>query len=134
MVYFISHNPLLVCSICLTLTLSISRFAVFAQLIRGNSKYGPNGLFNQSSFPSFLVPSHLLQPLCTAANFSLTKQTWSTYRTAQNMLFKCSEETNVIFSLPLTHSDILSFTAWLLARNIKSSTISSYLSGLRQLH
>lgn len=50
------------------------------------------------------------------------------------MLFKCSDETGITFSLPLTCTDILSFTAWLLSRDVRSSTISSYLSGLRQMH
>ena len=102
--------------------------------VRGNSKYGPNGLFNSSSFSSCSIPPHLIQSLTSAANYSLTKQTWSVYRTAQNMLNKCSSETNSIFSLPLNTSDILTFTAWLLNRGVKSSTISSYLSGLRQVH
>mgnify|MGYP003891633467 CR=1 FL=1 len=102
--------------------------------MHGNSKYGPNGLFSPSSFNSYPIPQHLAQTLSCAANYSLTKQTWSVYRTAQKMLHKCCTETNSSFSLPLSSTDILTFTAWLLNRGVKASTISSYLSGLRQVH
>ena len=102
--------------------------------VRGNSKYGPAGLFNPTSFASLSIPQQLLPTLSCAANYSLSKSTWSVYSTAQKMLYKCSSETNSNFSLPLTTSDILTFTAWLLNRGIKSSTISSYLAGLRQVH
>jgi len=102
--------------------------------VRGNSKYGPNGLFSPSSFDHCPIPQHLMHTLSHAANYSLTKQTWSVYRTAQKMLYRCCTETNSHFSLPLTNADILTFTAWLLNRGVKSSTISSYLSGLRQVH
>ena len=104
------------------------------QAVRGNSKYGPNGLFSPSSFDHCPIPQHLMHTLSHAANYSLTKQTWSVYRTAQKMLYRCCTETNSRFSLPLTNADILTFTAWLLDRGVKSSTISSYLSGLRQVH
>jgi integrase len=65
----------------------------------------------------------------------VTKKTWSTYKTAEIMLGKCSQETKTPMDLPLTESKILTFIDWLARiRGLKCTTINSYLAGIRQLH
>ena len=100
----------------------------------GVTKYGPNGLFSESSFNDLYVTSEYKKILETAANYSLSKKTWSSYKTAENMLIKCQDETGSNMELPLDQRDVLLFIAWSIKRGIQSRTISSYLSGIRMLH
>ena len=50
------------------------------------------------------------------------------------MLGKCGEETNTTMSFPLTEGKVLTFVAWLMSRGLSTSTINSYLAGVRQAH
>ncbi len=51
------------------------------------------------------------------------------------MLKKCSAYSKVNMNLPLTEKQVLVFVDWLArVRGLKSTTINSYLAGLRQLH
>jgi hypothetical protein len=69
------------------------------------------------------------------SNLAVTKKTWSTYKTAEIMLGKCSLETKTNMNLPLTECQILTFLDWLArVRGLKCTTINSYLAGIRQLH
>ena len=100
----------------------------------GVTKYGPKGLFNEHTFRQFNLNSNFTKTLETAANHSLTKNSWSSYRTAGNMLEKCAVETSTDMNLPLSEKQVLIFIAWLIERGLQSRTISSYLSGLRMIH
>jgi hypothetical protein len=65
----------------------------------------------------------------------VTKKTWSTYKTAEIMLKKCSVDTKIAMELPLSQKQVLIFIDWLATvRNLKGATINSYLAGIRQLH
>ena len=72
--------------------------------------------------------------LAVAANHSLTIHTWSSYKSASRLLIKCFLDLQIPLSLPISQNQVLVFTAWLINRGLKSSTISSYLAALRQLH
>ena len=100
----------------------------------GFTKYGPNGLYNIHSFAGLPLDLNLKNLLATSANHSLTVRTWSSYKSASRLLIKCFLELHVPLILPLTQDHVLTFTAWLINRGLKSSTISSYLAALRQLH
>ena len=100
----------------------------------GVTKYGPYGLFSMSLFNNEYINGEYRDILSTAANYSLTKSSWSSYKTAGNMLKKCQEETGAGMELPLEDGRVLVFIAWSIKRGIKARTISSYLSGLRMLH
>jgi hypothetical protein len=65
----------------------------------------------------------------------LAKKTWSSYATAERLLFKFHKEKGITPNLPLDEDTILLFIHWLATvRNLKASTINSYLAGIRQLH
>lgn len=68
------------------------------------------------------------------ANHSLTRATWSSYSTASRMLETCHLESSRSLTYPLDQEDILFFISWLVQRGLTSSTISSYLSAVRQIH
>ena len=65
----------------------------------------------------------------------LSKKTWSSYRTAEKMLFKCFHEKRRRLELPIKKNDILVFIEWLgTERKVRATTIESYLAGIRQMH
>jgi integrase len=75
------------------------------------------------------------ESLAELANFGIAKSTWSSYRTAERMLMKCQQETKTDFMLPISRDNVLVFIDWLVrVRNVRGSTINSYISGIRQLH
>ena len=75
------------------------------------------------------------QQLRELYSFGLAKETWSSYRTAERMLLRCCREKNQKLELPLREETILVFIHWLaFNRNVKATTINTYLSGIRQLH
>ena len=80
------------------------------------------------------LDSNLRQILAETSNFSLAKSTWSSYRTAKRQWDKFGQETGSVTTLPTTQDIALSFTAWLLNRGVGTSTIKTYLAGLRQAH
>ena len=94
-------------------------------------KYGPKGMF-QPDLVSTSIPGNLATLLASTANFSLARSTWSTYNTALSQLKACSTELNQNLDLPLSESQTLTFVGWLLEKDLKASTIESYLAGLRQ--
>ena len=98
----------------------------------GTSKYGPTGLFTPASFLHHELDPTTALAISSLANHSLTKGTWSAYRTAYKMLRLCFKDTTTSF--PLSNSHIITFICWLNNRGLCLSTINSYLAGLRQVH
>jgi hypothetical protein len=81
------------------------------------------------------LPSEVAKSVANWSNLAITKRTWSTYKTAEIMLGKCSLETKISMALSLTESQILTFVDRLArVRGLKCATINSYLAGIRQLH
>ena len=112
---------------------------IFAERVKpkrviGSAKYGKNGLFTKESFgPHLSAKSKSF--LADTANFALAKSTWSTYKTTKNHLMKCQQQTGEDMSLPTDSSKTILFLSWLLEeRQVKPTSVESYLSGLRQLH
>ena len=91
-------------------------------------------MYTEASFSNLAIKGTWRKALAEVANFGLAQKTWSAYSTAGKMLEKCSNETGISMAFPLSESDILTFVAWLLDRNLAASTIETYLSGLRQVH
>ena len=100
----------------------------------GTTKYGPHGLYSPSSFNLTGLSLNLRQHLATAANFSKTKDTWSSYGTVKKHLLSCQRNLDINISFPMTNVQTLAFLAWLIRRGLKSSTINSYMSALRTIH
>lgn len=86
-------------------------------------------------FDTISLPDITRKSLAKIGNFAITKKTWSSYRTAEKMLDKCSKDLEIPFDLPLTNSSVLIFVDWLLrVRKVTAGTVNTYLSGIRQLH
>ena len=101
---------------------------------QGVSKYGNNGPYSKKSFKDKNIPVDLKNILATSANHAVAKKSWSSYKTAYNMLLKCQVETKLDLSLPLNELKVLTFISWCIKKDNKSSTIKVYLAGLRSLH
>jgi len=104
------------------------------EAVPGTSKYGPSGLFTSQSFAYLTTDSIVASTLSHLANHSITRNTWSTYQTANRMLKLCFDSRNTIVSYPLSQGDLLIFISWLNNRGLSPTTISSYLSGIRLIH
>ena len=85
-------------------------------------------------FTSYDIPRDVAESLAAVGSFGLAKSTWSTYRTAERQLLQCQKDTKASMEPPLSQNQVLIYIDWLIrARKVKSSTISSYLAGVRQL-
>ena len=81
------------------------------------------------------MPNNIKAALATAANHSISENTWKTYKSAMNQLEKCQEHYNRVFHFPMTKEDVLVFVAFLLyEKKLKANTVEVYLSALRQVH
>ena len=101
------------------------------------TKYSTNvtkGYTNQS-FANYRLPPSIVTAIVNAANLSLARTTWSSYNTAENHIKRCEQDLKIKIRFPMGPGMILSYIGWLIEyRNVSSSTISQYLSGLRVVH
>jgi len=81
------------------------------------------------------LPEDTAASIAKFGNLGVAQSTWNSYRTAQTMLLKCEKETKENLEIPLDDRKVLIFIDWLArCRGLKSASITSYLSGIRQLH
>ena len=99
-----------------------------------NPKFTDQGLVQESALTNRLKSEKSAKALAQLANFGLASRTWASYGSAVSNLKKCQEETGVDMALPFSPDKVLEFIAWMKARNLKSRTMSSYLSGVRMYH
>ena len=98
-------------------------------------KYGTKGLYSEDSLDFLELPSSMKKALAETLNHSLAAGTWSTYRTVGNMLERCQAHAGTSFEFPLSTRSIIIFVHWLFeVRKVTSSTVNTYLSGLRYIH
>lgn len=81
------------------------------------------------------LPEDLKKAATNAANHSLAKKTWESYKTASKHLERCEEETGIRINFPMTEKDTTLFITWLIVRRgVRASTADCYLSAVRQVH
>ena len=98
-------------------------------------KYGAKGLHSEENLEHLNLPTSMKEALTLWLNHSLASGTWSTYKTVGNQLEKCQEETKEKMDFPLDTRRIITFIHLLFhIRKVKSSTVNTYLSGIRYLH
>ena len=91
-------------------------------------------MYSEDSFRRLTISENWRKALATTANHGLAKSTWSSYRTAAKMLQRCGQETNTNMTFPLSEGKVLTFMAWMIARNLSANTMESYIAGIRQTH
>jgi hypothetical protein len=99
-------------------------------------KYQGRGMLTAaSSLGGPNLPKEARERLASIGNHGLARATWSNYRTAETMLWKCQADTGNKLELPLGMTQVLIFIDWLIrVRKVKHRTIENYLAGIRQLH
>jgi len=103
--------------------------------VRGSSKYSQKGGCTSELLKDLELPAETAKSIASLGNLGISKNTWSTYNTAKTMIAKCQKETGTDLSLPFNQKKVLIFIDWLVrVRNLKGSTVNSYLAGARQLH
>ena len=101
----------------------------------GSSKYGNRSKIPDQLLSSFHISDSSKAILAEAGEFSLARSTWSTYNTAAKLQKECEKQLGRNLVYPWSEADTLEFIGWLLSvRKVKSSTVSSYLAGIKQLH
>ena len=81
------------------------------------------------------LSADVVEDLETAARHSLATKTWSSYKTAENLLIKFHKEEKLKFELPVSEVKLMRFVHWLaFKKGKKSSTVNSYLARIRKLH
>lgn len=103
--------------------------------MKRGAKYGTKGLHTENTLDFLELPPSMKKALAEILNHSLAAGTWSTYKTVGNMLEKCQNQVGTILEFPLSTRSIIIFVHWLFeVRKLTSSTVNTYLSGLRYLH
>ena len=98
-------------------------------------KYGDHGGYSVKTFDKYKLPASIVRTLVTAANHSLAKTTWSSYKTAERHVFRIEKETGIKLRMPFGTHEALMYIGWLKnSRNVSVSTIDKYLSGIRLMH
>jgi hypothetical protein len=93
------------------------------------------GGFSAASFANYRLPTSIVNAMEEAANFSLEKSTWASYKTAEAHVQRCEEATGVKIRFPMDDRMILTFVGWLISvRKVCAASVSRYLSGLRLVH
>ena len=97
-------------------------------------KYSGQGSFKKVLFQDFDLPSEISDILTKTANMAIADKTKSTYNTALNNVKNCELELNESLSFPWDDRKTLLFIGWLVKRDVKTTTIRSYLSGVQKSH
>jgi hypothetical protein len=93
------------------------------------------GGFSAASFANYKLPTSIVSAMVEAANLSLAKSTWASYKTAEAHVRRCEEATGVKIRFPMDERMILTFVGWLISvRKVCAASVSQYLSGLRLVH
>jgi hypothetical protein len=87
------------------------------------------------SFEKYKLPPSIVATLITAANHSLSNNTWKSYKTAEQHILRMQKETGIKLRLPFGTTETLMYIGWLKdARKVSVGTIEKYLSGIRLMH
>jgi hypothetical protein len=90
-------------------------------------KIRATGRCSLQSIARLELPTDTAASIANWSNLAITKKTWSTYKTAEVMLKKCSADGKIDMSLPLTQKQVLVFVDWLArVRGLKGATFNSY--------
>jgi len=100
----------------------------------GSAKYGASAA-QSIDFSRLGLPDKVQKELQIAASHSMAGRTWQSYKTAERMLAKYLRSCGKKPELPVSEKCMLGFVHWLaFERQLKASSISGYLAGIRKLH
>ena len=81
------------------------------------------------------IPEDIKEHLVWAGNNALTDKTWKQYQGVRKHILECAKATGMSTDFPFSTDQVYTLVGfWLSRKNLKSRTVSSYLSALRMLH
>ena len=102
--------------------------------IKERPKFSKLGLVTPATLEGRGVEPEMADLLAVFANCGLSRSLHETYSVVINHLTRCQEDTGEDMSLPMDTTKILTFVGWMIKRDLKSRTMSTYISGLRMYH
>lgn len=87
-----------------------------------------HGLYSAESLEDTGIPENLRKVLVDNANASLSYQTWRSVKSVNRRIIECEMQTGVSMELPWGPTQVQTFSAWCLGKNLRDNTIQNYLS------
>jgi hypothetical protein len=85
------------------------------RVARSAGKYQGKGMCGtRRTLEELRIPKEAKKRLVEIGNHGLARATWSNYRTAETMLWRCQKETGSCMELPMDTGKILIFVDWLI--------------------
>lgn len=97
-------------------------------------KYSKEGRYLGRSVGELGLTEEMQKLVLDMANCSLARSTWRAYSTAERAAERCQQELNVALNMPWREKEAIVFAAWCIKRNLASSTIKQYTSGIKAAH
>ena len=97
-------------------------------------KYSGEGRFLAQSISELGLSQEMQGLVLSMANCSLSRATWRAYSTAERAAERCQRELNVALNMPWGVRETVVFAAWCIKKNLASSTIKQYSSGIKNAH
>ena len=109
--------------------------AIFSPKVSKTRKYDGVGGYSTKTFENYKLPTSIVSTLIVAANHSLAKTTWSSYKTAERHVLRLEKEMCIKLRFPFGTRETLIYIGWLKnRRKVTVGTIEKYLSGIRLMH
>ena len=98
-------------------------------------KYSKHGGFSARTFGNYKLPASIVTTLISAANHSLAKTTFKSYKTAENHILRIERDLGMKMRMPFGTRETLLYIGWLKnERRVAVGTIEKYLAGIRLMH
>ena len=97
-------------------------------------KYMNEGGWQSRHVARLGLPKEVEELVVSMGNCALAQSTWRAYSTAERAARRCEEEVGILLRMPWGEKEAIIFTWWLMKRNLASSTITQYFSGIRNAH
>ena len=109
--------------------------AIFSPKVSKTRKYDGVGGYSTKTFENYKLPTSIVSTLIVAANQSLAKTTWASYKTAERHVLRLEKEMDIRLRFPFGTRETLVYIGWLKnSRKVTAGTINKYLSGIRLMH
>ena len=87
------------------------------------------------TFEKYTLPPSIVTTLISAANHSLAKSTFKSYKTAEKHILRLEKDLGIRMRMPFGTSETLLYIGWLKnTRKVAVGTIEKYLAGIRLMH
>ena len=97
-------------------------------------KYSKEGRYLGRNVRELGLNDEMQKLIVDLANCSLARSTWRAYSTAERAAERCQQELDVALDMPWGTREAIVFTAWCIRKNLASSTIKQYMSGIKSAH